>query len=271
MLIQFQPPDRLLAPFVACYWIVRGQLPFRRQQVLPNGLIEVIFNLGSRYRVIGGEELDRVEEHRGGWVAGIQSGRLVFEPTRETDLIGIRFRPGGAYPFFGFPVAELRDRVVDLDLLMAGFVAEARERLYEASSPAEIFACLERMLRARLRDRLAQNPAVDQAIERIRRARGALSIGALSAELGLSHKHLVSEFTRRVGLGPKTLAIICRFQHLLRRAAAAGSEPSWTDLAHACGYYDQAHMNRDFRLLAGCTPSEYLRRRLDGGGFMVLD
>jgi AraC-like DNA-binding protein len=65
---------------------------------------------------------------------------------------------------------------------------------------------------------------------------------------------------------PKTLARILRFEHalaLLRRDDGA----RFAEIAERCGYYDQAHMNRDFRAFAGASPSEFLARRLpDGGG-----
>lgn len=95
---------------------------------------------------------------------------------------------------------------------------------------------------------------------------GCLGIGRLAAEIGCSRKHLVAGFGSEIGLPPKTLARILRFARVLRRLDGA-DRPAWAEIALDCGYYDQAHLIRDFRQFAGTTPAAWLRRRLpDGGG-----
>jgi AraC-like DNA-binding protein len=87
----------------------------------------------------------------------------------------------------------------------------------------------------------------------------------MAQELGWSHKHLVARFQAEVGLPPKRLARILRFERALSGLQRQRSM-SLADVALEAGYCDQAHLNRDFRRLAGLTPTEYLARRLPGGG-----
>ena len=86
-----------------------------------------------------------------------------------------------------------------------------------------------------------------------------MPVGALAQEVGWSRRHLVTRFRQQVGLPPKTIARVVRFEGLLRRVAGTGGA-AWSRIAAECGYYDQAHMNRDFREFAGTTPTEYLAR-----------
>lgn len=92
-----------------------------------------------------------------------------------------------------------------------------------------------------------------------------MSVGDLADELGWSRRHLVARFREQVGLPPKVLARVLRFQRSLRLRGADGRPRPWAEVALACGYYDQAHLNRDFRQFAGCTPTELLAARLPGG------
>jgi AraC-like DNA-binding protein len=84
--------------------------------------------------------------------------------------------------------------------------------------------------------------------------------------VGWSRRHLAARFRDQVGLPPKVVARVLRFQCALRLMGTDGG-PAWSDVALACGYYDQAHLNREFRSLAGCAPTRYFAARLpDGGG-----
>jgi AraC-like DNA-binding protein len=150
---------------------------------------------------------------------------------------------------------ELANRVVELDDI---FGAEARtlvEQLRNAPSWARRFELIDAFLLERL---AASNPVsreVAWAWDRLASSHGGASIGALSVELGWSRRRLIEQFREHAGLPPKTVARLMRFNRALKLVQAPGAR-RWVDVAYAAGYYDQAHMIRDFRQFAGATPTE---------------
>ena len=118
-------------------------------------------------------------------------------------------------------------------------------------------------------------PEVSFAWRRLLRAGGALRVSDLAAETGWSGRHLTSRFRTEIGLTPKAAARVIRFhraRHLLvREATAGGNGYRLADLAAACGYFDQAHLAREFRSLAGCPPSQWLAeefRNIQAGAWL---
>jgi len=108
------------------------------------------------------------------------------------------------------------------------------------------------------------------AWRRLRETHGAIPIAALTDELGWSRKHLANRFQDCIGLAPKTLARILRFRKAADHLSAAGLT-CWSEFAVDAGYYDQAHLIREFRQLAGMTPVEYVHRMLSDGTGVIAD
>ena len=87
-----------------------------------------------------------------------------------------------------------------------------------------------------------------------------MRVGQIADEIGISHKHLLREFERCVGLTPKVLSRIYSFQRVIH-CVGQRPEVNWAEAAALCGYYDQAHLIREFRAFSGLTPSAYLSKR----------
>ena len=111
--------------------------------------------------------------------------------------------------------------------------------------------------------------SVSYALHELGRSHGCTPIRELARESGISHKHFIDRFRAQVGLTPKTFARVLRFQTLLRQVQGPGD--SWARWAHALGYFDQAHLNLEFRAFSGHTPTEFLRARGPDGDSIVLD
>jgi AraC-like DNA-binding protein len=151
--------------------------------------------------------------------------------------------------------------------------AEARivaERLAEASDWEERFALIDAFLTRRLDGPREPSPAVAWAWNKLLETHGRIAVGTLASELGWSRKHLITRFHEQVGLAPKTMARIIRFDRVVALIRIADGM-TWTDIALRCGYYDQAHLIHDFNQFAGSTPAEFVRRHLPDGGGVVAD
>jgi AraC-like DNA-binding protein len=254
--VHLPPPP--LSAYVEVIWLVDAS-GGPREKVLPNGAVELILNLGQPHYVVDG---DRRVMYRNAWIAGVQQQPILIEPVLDTKLIGVRFRPGGLQPFVRFNVSELTDRVVDCDLLFGRefdeCVAAGFSRPSSSGRPKPAPTLIEELLLRRLRPR--PDPLVAYALDAIARTKGRLRVGTLAREAGVSERHLADRFERAVGVAPKFLARVARLQNVIGLVRGR-TDIHWGRVAADAGYYDQSHLIREFRLLAGTTPSSYLRQR----------
>lgn len=227
--------------------------------ILPDGAVELIINLGDAQKLCQREDHNRGQLFRHSWLSGERTAPIVIDEVGAIDLLGVRLRPGGAWPILALPLSEFTDRVVELDAVLGREIDRLREMLGEVESDERRFTLLESWLTARIQTRTAPTPAVQHALQLITRD-PAVRIGNIPGRLGISHKHFLREFERCVGLTPKTFARLSTFQRVIGWIGQKQSV-NWSDAVAFCGYYDQAHLIHEFRGFSGLTPTEYLARR----------
>jgi AraC-like DNA-binding protein len=267
-------PPADLAPHVEVFWEVHGFAQYARERILPKTNIELMFNLGPPHRLLDPIRPAGASVYREAWVAGLQRRPLVIEPCFDaarvpSNLIGARLRPEGAYAFFGLPMDELSNDVIDLDSLSKQAFSNTHARLLDTTSRAERFALLERLVRERVSAQVRVRPFIRWAAAQIERTHGAVRILDLCHELGVSRKHLNQWFQRQVGLAPKQYAGVARFQQLVGRLTRTPAA-DWSELAQSCGYYDQAHLVHDCHTFAGMAPTS-LRSTLSPDGISAVE
>jgi len=156
--------------------------------------------------------------------------------------------------------------VLPLDAVLGPEAARLEERLHDAPAWRARFRILDAFFLTRLAAARAPAPPLAHAWRRLRETDGRIAVGALAQEVGWSRRHLVAQAREHLGLPPKTLARILRFQRAVR-LLEADAGPGLAEIAADCGFYVQPHLNRDFRELAGGAPTDFLARRLpDGAG-----
>jgi AraC-like DNA-binding protein len=264
----FHMPGPPLDDFVELLWYYEIDEPSRHpmERVLPTGAAELVINLREdEIRSYDSHDPARFERFPGSVVAGTRSEFMVIDTACQESIVGVHFKLGGAFPFFGVAACELHDLDVSLDALWGRPAVDLRERLIEAPSPAAKFRILEaallaRMRQSRMRRPRERHPAVDLALDELRVATSARKLADVAREAGLSQRRFIQLFREQVGTTPKLHYRIQRFQAALR-AIEAGRTIEWADLALSCGYYDQAHFIRDFKAFSGINPSTYLAQR----------
>jgi AraC-like DNA-binding protein len=238
-------------------WAFDGPTSHRRKRIFPNGRVELILNFGQPYRLVKGAG---AEVCRRAWLGGPQVGPIVLDQPAHQHVIGVRLRPPGACAVVARPMRDTTGLCLDLADLVGPEASELLERCAELPSIEGRFRVLAQWIgRCRARTR-GMDKAVAWAVTQLDASGGTTSIAALRERTGLSKTRLVEAFRDQVGLAPKLYGRIVRFRRALGRLQAAGPA-RLTDVALEAQYYDQAHMNAEFRALGGITPRAFLAAR----------
>jgi AraC-like DNA-binding protein len=266
MFFRTHRPGPPLSDFVELFWLYEGYAPSHahsKERLLPTGTMELVINLREdRVRVYDRQDTDRFETFRGAVICGTQSEFFVIDTAEQEAVIGVHFRPGGAFPFLHLTAGELLNAHASLESLWGNRAVDLRDRLLEVRTPEARFTILEQTLLAQADRPLVHHPAVAFAIEEVRRRPDAWTVADFAGRVGLSQRRFIQVFTEEVGLTPKLFGRILRFQEVLS-LIGEGGKVRWASLAAACGYYDQAHFIRDFRAFSGLNPTAYLGLRTD--------
>lgn len=249
------PVPPVLEPFVGSIAYYENTFTHDRERVLPTGLAQLLVNLCDDRLSVRGE--DGKDRRVGGiGLSGVWPAPTVVDPADQAAVICVAFRPGGAYPFFAAPQSATAGRLVGLEDLWGREGARLRERLLDTPTPAGKLRLVERALVERAADALRPDAATAYAVTALDRG---TPVASVVDRLGCTPRTFIRSFTERVGLPPKQFGRIRRFQRLL--ASIPHDRPAdWAVLAASCGYYDQSHLIREFRALAGTTPARYRPR-----------
>jgi AraC-like DNA-binding protein len=261
MLFRSRIPSPPLSKFVARVWFCSDSPPHVRERILPSGTVELVINLiEDEIRIESSSSTDRCRRFSGAVVSGPYSRFFSIDPRQHAAIIGVHFKPGGAFPILGLPIDQLTDSHINLESLWGRFASELRERLCEATTPTHRFELLEAALLSRLRHPLRDHTEVSVALEAFEKEWIDVTTRDLARRVDLSQRRFIQVFADEVGLTPKLYSRIQRFQRtrdIVRKLMA----PRWAEVAAGCGYSDQSHLIRDFQEFAGLSPSTYLRHR----------
>ena len=267
-------PDYLEVPapppldtLIHCFWFLRGPMAGAGvQTVVPDGRIEIVLHLAEPFSEVDAAGVARPQAEA--LLAGQLTAPILLLPGGRSDVVGIRFRSAAARCVLGFPVSEISGRVArlaDHGSRLAGelLTAASRHRL-----PADRTRALASVLLRFVREE--PQGLVDAAVRSFDAPRPP-TVGRVARQLGVDRRTLERRILREVGLSPRMLLRVLRFRRafgLLDRAPPGHG----ARMAAAAGYYDQAHLIRDFRRFAGATPSAFLEsdpalaRALASGG-----
>ncbi|MEO5822876.1 MAG: helix-turn-helix domain-containing protein [Vicinamibacteraceae bacterium] len=245
-------PDHLRG-VVERLWHFTGRTAHPRERVLPTGLLQVVVHLGERYGVVRDDGIARCPAVG---MSGQQTQPFVIQaPHSASTVLGIEFTPAGAYRLLRRPLDALAGQDVDLGDLVGRDATSLADRCDAVSQDAS--ACLAEAaswIETRLGPPEALDPAIAWIAGRIRGRRGNVAIGVLRDAAGLTAARLSAGFRAQVGITAKTYARIHRFHHAAARLRTGASPLT---VALDAGYYDQPHLNAEFRELSGLTPAAF--------------
>ena len=259
-----QRPAGPLRPYVAHYTGYRQRgVPPARHRGLPSPFLTLIVTLDEPLVMLAHPDPRQPPGTFGTLLGGLHSAPALITHDGAQSGIQVALRPLGARALLGLPAGELAEIDVPAEAVFGGVCTELRTRAVAAAGWPERFAILDEILlrvMTRARPEPDTAPEVGWAWRQLLASGGTLRITDLAAETGWSGRHLTSRFRTEIGLTPKAAARVIRFdraRHLLIRHVGDGGY-RLADLAAACGYFDQAHLAREFRSLAGCPPSQWV-------------
>jgi len=251
------PLDR----FVDDVYCMAGVPRHRRLSVPPMPSAHLFVNLAGPVRVRDSDAGVPSAVFTDGWFMGVWTRRYVIEFSSAVLVAGVHFKPWGMAGFVGLSSADFRDRWVPADAVWGRTWDRARDRIAEAATTTDMLDTLEDELRRRL---VSVPPRglelVQHTAGRLAATWGGIPVSALTDGAGVSGNHLAAQFKSHLGVTPKHVARIYRFARLILSVEGRGPV-DWAALAHASGYYDQAHMSREFKDFTGYSPTDYLALR----------
>jgi AraC-like DNA-binding protein len=270
-----------LRPFVQGYFGSESALPeVLRERHLPSFSVALVLNFAAPHRLLERDGLD-IRLGRRAWIVGLQDAYRLADAVGERQFLIAQLTPLGAHHILRERMDLLSGRNVDLEEIDPLFAQLLLARAESAAGWDERFDAVERTLTERLGNRTTAPSIASVALRRVQASGGDIDIGGLAPALGCSHRHLIAAFRDEIGLPPKAVARLLRFE----RAVAAisrrhsldyppgkpyldGARPAtrsprslrWSDLALDCGFYDQSHFINEFRSFAGATPEGFWRQ-----------
>jgi AraC-like DNA-binding protein len=163
----------------------------------------------------------------------------------------------------------LSESVTELDLIWGSLVDEIREQLQSIETHDQKLAMLEAFLLMQAHRSLEANRLISFAVHQLQHSPQFLAIRDLASTIGITQKHLISQFEKVVGLRPKSFARVCKFQKVVNLIEHK-DKIEWSAIACDCGYYDQAHFIKEFQSFSGLNPSTYLTQRGEYVNFIPI-
>jgi AraC-like DNA-binding protein len=282
---RYQPPSAL-RPLVAWYHGYRqtGERPASHRG-LPSPWLTLIITLDEPLTVAEHPDPRQAASAHQVLVGGLHTSPALVTHEGSQSGIQLGVTPLGARVLLDAPAGALATLDLEGDQVIGGFAADLQDRMRAAATWAERFAMLDALFAARAGLDLGPYPEgapavpsrtgplgvmdtapliapeVRYAWRTLLTSCGAVPVAELARETGWSARHLDNRFRAEIGLTPKAAARVIRFdraRRMLMRRVGSGGAPALADLAAAAGYYDQAHLAREFRGLAGVPPSRWL-------------
>lgn len=255
-------PAPMLAPFVERYVGYRlTGFPAGVHRGLPGRHMTFIVSVGPEIDVLAQTDPAQSPGRYRSVLSGLQASPALIAHDGDQEGVAIELTPVGCRALFGMPARALWDTSVELDEVAGAAGAELWERVQLSNGWEERFLAVDEVLGRLVRDDPLE-PALRRSWQLLAASAGTAQVAEIAKRIGWSRQHFARRFADEFGLSPKLAARVVRFERAWRMLNAAPSFLSIAQIAATCGYYDQAHLTRDFVQLAGCPPGRLLQQEL---------
>ena len=238
-------PPAGLESYIDCYWSYvtdAATILSNTKPIIPDGCIDIIFDLNHSAILKS-------------FVVGAMTRPIM---NSRTNLVGVRFKPGMAYPFIKIPVHKLTDSFVDYFDFVGQEANDLSCQLVDLHSTEHQIFLLNNIFTKKLSALNAIETQMSRALKLIQSTGGVISIKQISDEVGWSRQHFTRKCLSYTGLTPKFLNQVIRIKKVIKQYKT-DKFYNWSQLSVDGGYYDQSHMIKEFRKITGLTPIEFFK------------
>ncbi len=235
------------------YWIESNSDDIVR--ILPDGSTNILFNTGDKITI--SEPDGNIKTFTDNIVIGVQKMYFDLIKSKDTYIIGVRFKQGQAYHFFTKSMAEIANKATNLSEVLNVPANSIDSILSKTKNTDEITKSLNYFFFINTETLPNTSKAVSSVINKVKTSKTSLLIKDLCKSENITNKHLISLFNKKVGLTPKLLYRINKFSKVIESLKNNKADVNWSQLAFECNYYDQAHLINEFENFSGLTPKQY--------------
>ncbi len=242
------------------------------ERVVPTGHVFMIFELdGFEYHTFDSTTLKPDGTFRNVWISGMHKDFLSISAHQDSEMLVVQFKSNGAYPFFGFPISQLNDKVIDAEEIFGKEVLELRQQILNDENASEKFKNVENWLLNKFDNSKTAPKELLVILEQIQ-SKTDSDNGLNIASYPNSQKHLINQFKKYFGLTPKVFHRIFRFNDILKQIRNKQSL-KWAEIAYEFGYSDQSHFIKEFKEFSGFNPKKFIDAEFhkDQPNFFPLD
>jgi AraC-like DNA-binding protein len=253
-------PAAVLRPFISQYAGFRvGGLPSGVHFGLPSSGVDLMISLGRPIEVVKMPNRIQRPSVLTAFVSGLQNRPAIVRQDVSAFGLHVFIKPLGVRAILGVASAEIASLVVNLSDIWGDRATDLIEKLGCADSWHKRFAVLDQAFTSKLKPISAQ-PEIVWAWQRLAKSHGSVPVQQLADETGYGRRYFSERFRDTIGVSPKSAARVFRFERACR--LIADKQLGLTHVAIECGYYDQAHLTREWSALAGCSPKAWITREL---------
>lgn len=236
------------------------------ERLVPGGRTEMIFNFGNPMQFLLTNDLSNGLTVDHTHIMGQRSHIYYTKQNGDTNLLGVRFTPGGISAFTRMSADVLLNQIIPAEDVLDVAVKEWKNLLLEKKSEAERIYLLDRLITQITKGITKEWAACNKAVDTIRNS-NFISVNALCNENESYYKKLERDFLKYVGYTPKYYYRIVRFNKAIRQMRL--NKNSLTSICYDCDYYDQSHFIKDFRQFTGTTPKHFQRETHTIANFLI--
>jgi AraC-like DNA-binding protein len=259
MQVQKHIPGFPLSNFIEHMVYVKGSLPIPYLKELPDGGVNLVIELNDKTvnTIYPEESLQQKQEVKRAWISGLQKQAILYKNNTDSTIISVRFTTGGFFCLTKIPITAIDHIGIEAEALLGSSFSHLYQRIINASSVSEMFALIENYFLQYGMDHNTEHEIVrfiDKNIDK--------PIDWLIHKSGYSQKHVIHLLKKHTGFSPKYLQRLYRFHLVVKEFQNQKSKTDWFSVVHRYGYYDQAHLIKDFSHFSGISPTDYIKSQM---------